>query len=251
MGWGILSEVFFEHKSAFLIFVPLMIIVAIYRGFFFPSPRYLFPLSKIIKTQKLASKSFHKKVFWTLRGLTLLLSIILIAGPQKIDFESKTHVEGIDIVIALDASESMHLLDDLKDPRERIEVAKTEALKFIQKRTSDPIGIVIFGQDSVSKCPLTLDKEILRKIVEGIHIGEINPYATSLATGLATAANRLKTSKSKNKVIILLTDGKPNSRGEKISIGDAVKIAKYQLPQRGPPLFLCHARLDELRRHLQ
>ena len=108
----------------------------------------------------------------------------------------------------------------------RIDVAKKEAINFIEKRPDDPIGIVIFGKDALSRAPLTLDKKVLKRIVRTINLGIINPNYTSMGTGIATAINKLKRSQSKNKIIILLTDGKPTAETDKIPIETALKLAK-------------------------
>jgi Ca-activated chloride channel family protein len=120
----------------------------------------------------------------------------------------------------------MQLFDDLKDRRQRIDVAKKEAINFIKKRHDDPIGIVIFAADALSHCPLTLDKQILTRIVQKTKLGMINPSGTSLGTGLATSVNKLKHSKSKSKIIILLTDGQPTPHTEQVSVDTAIDLAK-------------------------
>ena len=119
----------------------------------------------------------------------------------------------------------MEFIDDLSERKPRIEVAKSEAIRFIEKRPNDPIGIVMFGMEAISRCPLTLDKTILKEIIGSIKIGEIDERGTWLGTGLATAINRLRNSKSKTKIIILLTDGSPTPP-EKIEPDVAVEMAK-------------------------
>jgi len=153
------------------------------------------------------------------------LVIIQIEGKKGLEnIDSIMQVEGIDIVLTLDVSGSMQIFDDLRDRRQRIQVAKDEAVRFIEKRIDDPIGVVIFARDSISRCPLTLDKNILRQVVGELELGYINPDGTSLGTGLATAVNRLRKSKAKSKIIILLTDGEPTP--EKVSPESAIDLAK-------------------------
>lgn len=205
--------------------IPIFILVVLYRWFLYRSPVYRYPLAGKIASEKLTIIPYHKHILFILRTLALLGLVFLITRPQWVDERSKVNVEGIDIVIAVDVSESMGFFDDLRDRRPRIEVAKQEAVRFIERRTNDPIGIVIFGREAVSRCPLTLDKSILKEIVGGLHLRMIDSSGTWLGTGLATAVNRLKNSKSQSKIIILLTDGTPTPP-EKIDIQTATELAK-------------------------
>jgi len=159
-----------------------------------------------------------------MRSLVLLLLAFLIAKPQLVDSHSKLKVEGIDIVLAIDVSGSMQIQDHKDDQRSRIEIAKAEAIRFIEKRDNDAIGLVIFGADAVSRCPLTLDKTILKKMVYDLDIGVIPPDGTVISTALVTAVNRLRSSKAKSKVIILLTDGEPSQGDMPVPI--AIDVAK-------------------------
>ncbi|MCK4499220.1 VWA domain-containing protein [Candidatus Babeliales bacterium] len=141
------------------------------------------------------------------------------------DTRSKVDVNGVDIVLALDVSGSMEIFDDPHDRRPRIQVAKEEAINFINKRPNDPIGLVVFAVDTLSLAPPTLDKSLLQESIEALEIGFVNPNGTALAQGLATAVSRLRNSKSKSKIVILLTDGQPTGRS-KVSIKQAIKLAK-------------------------
>lgn len=214
----------FAYFELFFILVPLLLAAYVYRFIFYKYPTYTFPLASDLKKSGAQATGIHKKVFVALRGLVLLILIFLIPRPQWVDERSNINVEGVDIVITLDLSGSMRFFDDLRDRRTRIQVAKQEAVRFIDKRTNDPIGIVIFAKDALSRCPLTLDKKFLKDIVGSLKLGFINPEGTALATGLATAVNRLKDSKAKSKIIILLTDGMPE--GDKISPDQAIEMAK-------------------------
>lgn len=216
----------FAYPHIFYIFIPLWIAINLYRWKFYRSPIYTYPLASQIKKTNFLVKTPYKKILFSLRSLLLFSIIFLIARPQWVDSRSQINIDGVDILITLDVSGSMQLFDDLKDRRQRITIAKKEAIKFINKRHNDPIGIVIFGADAVSYCPRTLDKQILKETIENIKIGIINHSGTSLGTGIATAINKLKTSKAKSKVIILLTDGEPTPRTEKIPVETAVDLAK-------------------------
>jgi len=145
-----------------------------------------------------------------MRFITLFILALLIGKPQSVDSRSQIKVEGIDIVLALDVSGSMQHQDDQEDGRSRVEIAKDEAIRFIEKRDNDAIGLVVFAHDAVSRVPLTLDKSLLKNTVKDLQIGVINPDGTFLFTGIVTAANRLKHSKSSSKIMILLTDGEPS-----------------------------------------
>ncbi len=186
---------------------------------------YTFPLTRIINKHGKQRSHHVKYLLYTLRFCCLGFLAFLAARPQWTDERSKINVDGIDIVIALDISGSMELFDDPNDRRMRIDVAKEEAIRFIEKRSNDPIGLVLFAKDAISRCPLTLDKSILKDLVGSIQIGLLDPQATALGTGLATAINRLKTSKAKSKAIILLTDGEPTP--EKIAPTTAIELAQH------------------------
>lgn len=184
---------------------------------------YRYSLGSFLK-KKHTSLSFHKKIFYILRLLILLLLAVLIAKINIVDYRSKVPVSGIDIVMVLDVSGSMQFRDYDDDPRSRFEVAKAEAIHFIEKRDSDALGLVLFGKDTVSRCPITFDKQLLRQIVEELEIGVIDSELTMLVTGIVTAANRLKHSQAKSKVMIVLTDGEPSEGDLDPSVG--IEIAK-------------------------
>jgi Ca-activated chloride channel family protein len=114
--------------------------------------------------------------------------------------------EGIDIIIALDISSSM-LAEDLKP--NRIEAAKKVAEQFIDGRPNDRIGLVVFSGESFTQCPMTTDHAVLKNLFQGLQSGMLAD-GTAIGEGLATAVNRIRNSKAKSKVIILLTDGVNN-----------------------------------------
>ncbi len=214
----------FANPNLIYIFLVIFILAFLYRLKFYKSPVYRFPLTSHLKNSGFIKTFFYKKVLFILRVLTLVGLVFLIARPQWVDPETKINVNAVDMILALDISGSMQLFDDLKDRRSRIEVAREEAIRFIEKRSNDPIGIVLFGGEVISRCPLTLDKHILKEIIGGLEIGFLNPDATLLGSGLATSVNRLRNSKARSKIIILLTDGVPSP--ERISIEVAIALAK-------------------------
>ena len=214
----------FAYVNLFYILIPVFIIILLYRWFFYKSPVYTYPLAQLLIKEKVIQGRSYKTVLFLLRALTLLGLIFLIARPQWVDESSKVNVEGVDIVLTIDVSGSMQFFDDPRDQRMRIDVAKAEAIRFIEKRIDDPIGVVLFGGAAITRCPLTLDKTILKEVVGSIELGDIDPQGTFLGTGIALAVNRLKNSKAKSKIIILLTDGEP-SPGEKVDPDVAADIA--------------------------
>ena len=143
------------------------------------------------------------------RIITLLLVIVALARPQEISNSTRTKTSsGIDIVIAVDISSSM-LAQDLKP--NRLEALKTVASQFINDRINDRIGLVIYAGESYTKTPVTSDKDVVIKSLSDITFDGIIEDGTAIGMGLATSVNRLKESKAKSKVIILLTDGVNNS----------------------------------------
>lgn len=171
------------------------------------------------------SRSWGRTMLHLLRMMALFSLLIVLARPVLVDSNSKVQVEGIDIMMVLDVSNSMMLFDDLRDRRPRIAVAKEEAIKFVEKRTNDQVGLVIFGRDAVSRCPLTFDKKIVTDIIGKLELGVINADGTVLAQSIVTAANRLKASKAKSKIMILLTDGEPTPELD-VDPRGAVEIAQ-------------------------
>lgn len=170
--------------------------------------------------------SSSDRVLLILRALLLSSFIFLAARPQLVDNSSRIVVDGVDIVMALDVSRSMELVDDPRDLRTRIEISKQEAVKFIDRRTNDALGIVVFGADALSLCPLTFDKKLLKETVNDLLIGKVvSDEGTFLGAGLATSVNRLRASKAKSKVVILLTDGCP-TQGDFFDIDQAIELAK-------------------------
>ncbi|NOX17415.1 MAG: VWA domain-containing protein [Chlorobi bacterium] len=144
-----------------------------------------------------------------LRAAALALFIVALARPQTFSAGENVYTEGIDIAMLLDISGSM-LAEDLKP--NRLEAAKEEIDRFIKGRTSDKIGLVIFAGESFTQCPLTIDYSVLRNLLKEIHSGMLED-GTAIGNAIANGVNRLKESKAKSKVIILLTDG-VNNRGE-------------------------------------
>ena len=150
-----------------------------------------------------------KPVLFVLRLLALGLLITALARPRTVDVSSKTKTtRGIDIVMAIDVSASMLAKDLLPN---RLEALKKVAAQFIQGRPNDRIGLVEYAGESYTKTPITSDKAIVLRSLRDIKYNTIIEGGTAIGMGLATSVNRLKDSKAKSKVIILLTDGVNNS----------------------------------------
>jgi Ca-activated chloride channel homolog len=153
--------------------------------------------------------------------LALALSITALARPQKGTQAEEVLTEGVDIVIALDASGSMAAEDF--EPRNRFFVAKLVVGKFVEALRHDRAGLVVFAAKAFTRCPLTVDYGALRNVLDATELGAIED-GTAIGNALATCLNRLRGSKAKSKVIILVTDG-VNNRGE-IQPIDAAEIAR-------------------------
>jgi Ca-activated chloride channel family protein len=143
------------------------------------------------------------------RMLALALLITALARPRTTDESSKTKTtRGIDIVMAIDVSASMLAKDLLPN---RLEALKKVAAEFIQSRPNDRIGLVEYAGESYTKTPITSDKAIVLRSLNDIKYNTIIDGGTAIGMGLATAVNRIKDSRAKSKIIILLTDGVNNS----------------------------------------
>lgn len=190
--------------------IPIILVALWYKWKYSRTVRYRYSLVRTIISAQAQSEHIYKKFFTTIRLVALSSIALLIAMPRLVDVDSKLPVEGIDIMLVLDISGSMRLQDDENDARARIDIAKEEAIRFVEKRENDAIGLVLFANDALSRIPLTMDKQMLKEIIGDLQIGFINPEGTLLFTGMLTAANRLKSSKAKSKIMILLTDGEPS-----------------------------------------
>ncbi|WP_298139974.1 VWA domain-containing protein [Flavobacterium sp.] len=144
-----------------------------------------------------------------LRILSLCFLIIALARPRTVDISNQTKTtKGIDIVMAIDLSSSM-LAKDLKP--NRMEALKEVAINFVDGRPNDRIGVVVYAGEAYTKTPVTSDKAIVKQAISDIKFDNVLQDGTGIGMGLTTAVNRLKDSKAKSKVIILLTDGVNNS----------------------------------------
>lgn len=176
----------------------------------------------VIKSVSRTPSQRFRHILFLLRLLVISLIILGFARPQSSAKEEKIITEGIDIILAMDISSSM-LAEDLQQHKNRLDVTKEVASQFIRERTNDRIGMVVFSGKSFTQCPLTLDYGILLNFLKEIHIGMIED-GTAIGMAIVNCVNRLRMSKAKSKVVILLTDGR-NNRGEVDPI-TAAQIAK-------------------------
>lgn len=217
---------FFRFEQVWILFVllPALLGILFFRRWYYRPIYYLYSLGSSIKNQQHATKHPYRVILNSIRCIALLLLVLLIAKPQLVDSRSNMIVHGIDIMLVLDMSGSMENQDYSDDDRSRFDIAKQEAIRFSEKRVHDAIGLVIFGNDALSRCPLTLDKTMLADMISALHIGDIDKKGTLLASAVVTAVNRLKHATAENKIMILLTDGEP-SLGD-MSFAAAIEIAK-------------------------
>ena len=150
-----------------------------------------------------------RPLLFVFKMLALALLTIAMARPRTVDVTTKVKkTEGIDIVIAVDISASM-LARDLEP--NRLESLKRVAANFVEGRPNDRIGLVVYSGESYTKTPLTSDKSIVLNAINDLEYSQNIEGGTAIGMGLATSVNKLKDSKAKSKVIILLTDGVNNS----------------------------------------
>jgi Ca-activated chloride channel homolog len=200
----------FLHKGLLFLLLIIPLLIAFYswkrkkmRSSFFVSTEIPF---------KNSVKSIRQKIYFIpfiLRMLGLVLIIIALAQPQSSLSRKAVNVEGIDIVMVLDISPSMRA-NDFKP--NRLEVSKNVIKTFIQNRPNDRIGLVVYGGEAFTKCPLTTDHQtLLTSLKNTTFLNDMIDPGTAIGDGLGTAINRLRESKAKSKVIVLLSDGVNNT----------------------------------------
>lgn len=187
-----------------LLLLPLIFFIAYKRE----QSKHRYYADLTVSTLDNFSSSSSSKTKWNnflpfLRYLALFFLLIAIARPTALSEEEKVTAEGIDIVLAMDVSSSMLSRDFEPD---RLEASKKVAADFIDKRKFDNVGLVVFAAETYSQCPITSDHDVLKEMLSQLQCGLIDD-GTAIGMGLANAVRRLQESKSKSKVVILLTDG--------------------------------------------
>ncbi len=176
---------------------------------------------KKLNPQKL---NYISHIPFILRGIAVALIIISLARPQEGRKSTEILSAGVDIMLAIDTSGSMRAMDFIKNDKQvdRLTIVKQVVNDFIEGREFDRVGMVVFGKEAFTQCPLTLDHDILFSFLDKLKIG-IAGDSTAIGSAIGIATKRLKDLKSKSKVIILLTDGQNNAG--KILPFQAAKIA--------------------------
>jgi Ca-activated chloride channel homolog len=214
------NDITFGQPLFFLLF--LLLPLFIYWNFFKRNKQTA--AIKISTTKGLSKSRSWKNTFqnapFILRLLALACIIVALARPQVKYDEQQSEGQGIDIVLCIDVSGSMTAQDFTPN---RMEAAKKVAEDFVNGRPDDRMGIVIFSGESFTQCPLTTDHNVLINQIQQIRNGLLED-GTAIGSGLATGVDRLRSSKSKSKVVILLTDGINN--GGLIDPATAMEIAK-------------------------
>jgi Ca-activated chloride channel family protein len=178
-------------------------------------------ISSFLKVRSIRSwKNTFSHLPFVFRMLCIACIIIALARPQTRNDEELVNGEGVDIVLCIDVSGSMMAQDFTPN---RMEAAKEVAANFAANRPTDRIGLVIFSGESFTLCPLTTDQQVLNAQINNIQSGLLED-GTAIGSGLATSVDRLRSSKSKSKVVILLTDGENN--GGQIPPLTAKELAK-------------------------
>lgn len=187
-------------------------------------PSMRMPTTQAFDNMPRSWKEWLRHVMFAMEMLALACLIVILCRPQSNNSWSKTDIEGTDIVLALDVSGSM-LAKDFKP--NRLDAAKDVAIKFVQNRTSDNIGLVVFAGEAFTQVPMTNDIATLVNYIGNIQIGMLED-GTAVGDGIATAINRIKDGKAKSKSIILLTDGS-NNTGVVGPLTAAQIAAKYDI----------------------
>ncbi len=195
-----------------LVLLALVALVALVSRMRRSDSSFLFSSKDLLEGIKPTFRLRFSKFLILFRAAVLALFILALARPQTILENSKTISEGVDIVLALDTSTSM-LAEDFRMGQTRVnrfDVVKDVVKEFIKKRKDDRIALVAFAARAYTVCPLTTDYSWLNENLDRVRVGMIED-ATAIGSAIATSVNRLRTSKTKSRVIILLTDGVSNA----------------------------------------
>ncbi len=216
-----IQDITFADKQFFWLFLLLPVMIAWYL-FKLKKQEAEFNFSSFqnLGTITTSYKAILRHVVFLFRLCTVALLILVLARPQSLSSWKDVKTEGIDIVLSIDVSYSM-LAKDFKP--NRLEAAKEVAKEFIDSRPNDRIGLVIFGGEAFTQCPLTTDHTVIKNLFGDIEAGSVG-QGTAIGLGLADAVARVKESKAKSKIVILLSDG-VNNVGEiaPLTAGDIAK----------------------------
>lgn len=207
----------------FLLLIPLAgLLVFLYLNKQKKTATFKFSSLRLIQKIPMPVKARFAFIPFALKVFALGLIIAALARPQEVTVKVRKNIEGIDIALVLDISDSM-LIEDMK-PENRLEASKKTMKEFVEGRSSDRIGLVVFSGESYTRVPLTLDYPLLLKSLSEVETSRNMKMGTALGVALANAAGRLKESKAKSRIIVFLTDGENNSGT--IDPETALEIAK-------------------------
>jgi Ca-activated chloride channel family protein len=185
-----------------------------------------------------------RRILILLRSLALIFLILALARPQTGQSSSEVLTEGVDIILCLDTSGSMQALDfEINGKRvNRLQAVKQVVARFIKKRKSDRMGMVVFAVNAYTQCPLTLDYGVLNGFLDRVQIGMAGDM-TAIGSALATSVKRLRDSKAKSKVVVLLSDGRNNAgaidpeTAARLARSYQVKVYTIGVGSKGPAPF--------------
>ncbi len=215
---------YYSFEYPFLIFLLIPIIYCLYRCKEYMKPIYF------VHLQFLSAKKNFLKIEWIVKILIFIFLCVSLASPIVVDKLSPNNRHGKDIVLAIDASGSMNssgfdFEDEVSEGKRlsRFEITKIIASEFIQKRISDNVGVILYGDFAFIASPITYEKEIVTQMLGYLSQGMAGQN-TAIGEGIAMGVRSFKYSKAKSKIIVLLSDGEHNSGS--ISPKEATKLAK-------------------------
>ncbi len=220
-----MSNIVFAYPAFFfaLLLIPLMAAWYIWRGRKGTAPMKLSGFENL--DERMGSyRIWLRHLLALLRMAVVALIIVVLARPQSSNQWEQVTTEGIDLVLCMDVSGSMRAMDFRPN---RLEASKNVGIEFVNARQDDRFGLVVFAGESFTQCPMTTDRAVVVNFLKEINFGIIED-GTAIGMGLATAVNRIKESKAKSKVIILLTDG-VNNRGDVGPVTAAEIAAGYDI----------------------
>ena len=193
-------------------------------------PRLQFSRAAALQNPKGSWRARLANLPAALRTVALALVVVGLAGPQSIHARDTAEVSGIEIILTLDMSRSMEAADIRPT---RFKATKSVVRDFINRRPNDRIGAVVFGRDAYTLLPLTTDREALRTALRGLQLDQIDGRGTAIGNAVGVSLNRLKRSRAKSKVMILLTDGESNagnvSPSQAADLASAMEVKIYPI----------------------
>ena len=202
----------FAHPY-WLLLLALLPVLAWLKGKRGRPPAFVYSSVQLVRAILNVTRTRSGGFLAALRWLALLLFVVAMAQPRLTQSETQIRASGVDIVVVLDMSGSMASEDFEvgRDRLSRLAMAKDVLKKFIDKRPSDRIGLVVFATQAYIASPLTLDHDFLLQNIERLELGAIDDSHTAIGSALSTGINRLRELKSKTKIVILMTDGQNNA----------------------------------------